>query len=128
MSTAELVQTGLSDTEHGAQLRRAVVASTVGTVIEAYDFLLYGLVAPLAFGNLYFPSSDPLVGTITAGGPAVDRDGAARLDRIGLRDCALCSAVCRRHLRLGTLSAGSGEPRHLATGRLTNKASAGKCS
>jgi hypothetical protein len=55
MSTAELVQTGLSDAEHGAQLRRAVVASTVGTVIEAYDFLLYGLVAPLAFGKLYFP-------------------------------------------------------------------------
>jgi len=68
MSTAELVQTGLSDAEHGAQLRRAVVASTVGTVIEAYDFLLYGLVAPLAFGKLYFPASDPLVGTLQAFG------------------------------------------------------------
>jgi MFS family permease len=68
MSTAELVETGLSDAEHGAQLRRAVVASTVGTVIEAYDFLLYGLVAPLAFGKLYFPSSDPLVGTLQAFG------------------------------------------------------------
>jgi hypothetical protein len=44
MSTAELVETGLSDAEHGAQLCRAVVASTAGTVIEAYDFLLYGLV------------------------------------------------------------------------------------
>jgi MFS family permease len=68
MSTAELVETGLSDAEHGAQLRRAVVASTVGTVIEAYDFLLYGLVAPLAFGKLYFPASDPLVGTLQAFG------------------------------------------------------------
>jgi hypothetical protein len=40
MTTAEMAAVGLSDVEHGAQLRRAVVASTVGTVIEAYDFLL----------------------------------------------------------------------------------------
>jgi hypothetical protein len=39
--------TGLSDAQHGVQLRRAVVASTVGTIIEAYDFLLYVQVAPL---------------------------------------------------------------------------------
>ena len=58
----------LSETEHSAQLRRAVVASTVGTVIEAYDFLLYVLVAPLVFAKLYFPSSDPLVGTLQAFG------------------------------------------------------------
>lgn len=58
----------LSDSEHGAQLRRAVVASTVGTVIEAYDFLLYVLVAPLVFAKLYFPESDPLVGTLQAFG------------------------------------------------------------
>jgi MFS family permease len=50
------------------QLRRAVVASTVGTVIEAYDFLLYVLVAPLVFAKLYFPESDPLVGTLQAFG------------------------------------------------------------
>jgi hypothetical protein len=30
----------LSEAEHSRQLRRAVVASTVGTIIEAYDFLL----------------------------------------------------------------------------------------
>jgi len=58
----------LSDSEHSAQLRRAVVASTVGTVIEAYDFLLYVLVAPLVFAKLFFPSSDPLVGTLQAFG------------------------------------------------------------
>jgi hypothetical protein len=39
--------TGLSDAQHRVQLRRAVVASTVGTIIEAYDFLLYVQVAPL---------------------------------------------------------------------------------
>src|SRR6267143_4617911 len=58
----------LSEAEHSRQLRRAVVASTVGTVIEAYDFLLYVLIAPLVFAKLYFPSSDPLVGTLQAFG------------------------------------------------------------
>jgi MFS family permease len=58
----------LSDVEHSRQLRRAVVASTVGTIIEAYDFLLYVLVAPLVFAKLYFPASDPLVGTLQAFG------------------------------------------------------------
>src|SRR6478609_6271593 len=58
----------LSEAEHSRQLRRAVVASTVGTVIEAYDFLLYVLVAPLVFAKLYFPNSDPLVGTLEAFG------------------------------------------------------------
>src|SRR6516164_7884599 len=59
---------GLSDAQHRVQLRRAVVASTVGTIIEAYDFLLYVQVAPLVFAKLYFPSSDPLVGTLQAFG------------------------------------------------------------
>src|SRR5438445_2266161 len=68
MRTPEIGATGLSEVEHSRQLRRAVVASTVGTVIEAYDFLLYVLVAPLVFANLYFPASDPLVGTLQAFG------------------------------------------------------------
>jgi MFS family permease len=68
MTTPGIRAHSLSDTEHSAQLRRAVVAGTVGTVIEAYDFLLYVLVAPLVFARLYFPSSDPLVGTLQAFG------------------------------------------------------------
>src|SRR5438034_4476655 len=68
MTTAEMAASGLSATEHSAQLRRAVIASTVGTVIEAYDFLLYVLVAGLVFAKLYFPGSDPLVGTLQAFG------------------------------------------------------------
>ena len=68
MATAGFRPQSLSEAEHSAQLRRAVVASTVGTVIEAYDFLLYVLVAPLVFAKLYFPSSDPLVGTLQAFG------------------------------------------------------------
>src|SRR5499433_540701 len=57
-----------SDAQQRVQLRRAVVAGTVGTIIEAYDFLLYVQVAPLVFAKLYFPSSDPLVGTLQAFG------------------------------------------------------------
>jgi MFS family permease len=54
----------LSAAEHRAQLRRAVIASTVGTTIEWYDFLLYGTVSALVFGKLYFPHSAPLVGVL----------------------------------------------------------------
>src|SRR6516162_1270109 len=66
MTTTEVGLGTLSEVDHGRQLRRAVVASTVGTVIEAYDFLLYGQVAGLVFAKLYFPGSDPLVGTLQA--------------------------------------------------------------
>src|SRR5580692_2930273 len=51
MATTRISALTLSDAEHNAQLRRALVASTVGSVIESYDFLLYVLIAPLqAFG------------------------------------------------------------------------------
>src|ERR1700731_2118450 len=66
MTSGAMAAPGLSDAEHSAQLRRAIIASTVGTVIEAYDFLLYVLVAPLVFAKLYFPASDPLTGTLQA--------------------------------------------------------------
>jgi MFS family permease len=56
----------LSETDHSAQLRRAVIASTVGTTIEWYDFLLYGTMTGLVFGKLFFPKSDPLVGVLEA--------------------------------------------------------------
>ncbi|HXA71337.1 MAG TPA: MFS transporter [Stellaceae bacterium] len=57
---------GLSDAEHGVQLRRAVIASTVGTAIEWYDFFLYGTAAGLVFPKLFFPNDDPLVGTLNS--------------------------------------------------------------
>ena len=58
----------LSDDEHRAQLHRALVASTVGTTIEWYDFLLYGQVSALVFGPLFFPQSTPLIGVLQAFG------------------------------------------------------------
>ncbi|MBV9118063.1 MAG: MFS transporter, partial [Acetobacteraceae bacterium] len=56
----------LTDAEHRTQLRRAIIASTVGTTIEWYDFLLYSVVTGLVFGKLFFPNSDPLVGVLQA--------------------------------------------------------------
>jgi MFS family permease len=58
----------LTDAEHRRQLRRAVLAATVGTAIEWYDFFLYSTVTGLVFARLYFPHSDPLVGTLEAFG------------------------------------------------------------
>jgi MFS family permease len=57
---------GLPEREHQAQLRRAIIASTIGTAIEWYDFFLYSTVTGLVFAKLYFPHSDPLVGTLEA--------------------------------------------------------------
>ncbi|HUK06247.1 MAG TPA: MFS transporter [Stellaceae bacterium] len=91
----------LSDAEHGQQLRRAVVASTVGTAIEWYDFFLYGVVTPLIFAKLFFPNDDPLVGTLNAfaiyfGGFVARPIGAAIFghfgDRIG-RKATLISTL-----------------------------------
>ena len=56
----------LSEAEHSAQLRKAVIASTIGTTIEWYDFFLYGTAAGLVFGKLFFPKSEPLIGVLEA--------------------------------------------------------------
>jgi MFS family permease len=66
MATTDPALGGLSETEHRKQLRRALIASTVGTTIEWYDFLLYGQVTGLVFGKLYFPESAPIVGVLQA--------------------------------------------------------------
>src|ERR1700757_1100293 len=66
MSITDHVSSPLSDSDHRAQLRRAVIASTVGTTIEWYDFFLYGQATGLVFGKLFFPKSDPLVGVLQA--------------------------------------------------------------
>ncbi|WP_369387518.1 MFS transporter [Streptomyces sp. CG1] len=47
-----------------AGLPRIVAASLIGTTIEWYDFFLYGSAAALVFNKLFFPGSDPLVGTL----------------------------------------------------------------
>ena len=55
-----------SDAIQRQQLRRAVIASAIGTTIEWYDFFLYSIVTGLVFAKLYFPQSNPLAGTLQA--------------------------------------------------------------
>src|SRR3979411_2141005 len=66
MTTSSVDDTALSSSEHQVQLRRAVIASTIGTAIEWYDFFLYSTVTGLVFAKLFFPNSDPWVGTLEA--------------------------------------------------------------
>ena len=66
MATINVATGSMSQSDHSVQLRRAVVASTVGTTIEWYDFLLYSTVTGLIFNKLFFPKSDPLVGVLEA--------------------------------------------------------------
>lgn len=51
-----------------ADTKRVVVSSIVGTAVEWYDFLIYGTASALVFNKLFFPLSDPALGTIAAFG------------------------------------------------------------
>jgi MFS transporter, MHS family, shikimate and dehydroshikimate transport protein len=49
-------------------VRLVAIASFIGTTIEWYDFFLYGTAAALVFNRLFFPTFDPLMGTLAAFG------------------------------------------------------------
>jgi MFS family permease len=93
----------LSEAEHSAQLRKAVIASTIGTTIEWYDFFLYGTAAGLVFGKLYFPNEDPLSATLLAFGTYfigfIGRPIGAAIfghygDRIGRKATLIATLLC----------------------------------
>src|SRR5690242_10699748 len=50
------------------QLRRAVLSSYLGSVIEYYDFLLYATASAVVFNKIFFSNLDPLVGTVASFG------------------------------------------------------------
>jgi MFS transporter, MHS family, shikimate and dehydroshikimate transport protein len=52
----------------GVSLARVATASMSGTVLEWYDFFLYGFTAALVFGKQFFPTYSPLAGTLAAFG------------------------------------------------------------
>ena len=54
--------------EKAHSIRLVAFASLIGTTIEWYDFFLYGTAAALVFNRLYFPTFDPLTGTLAAFG------------------------------------------------------------
>ncbi len=55
-----------SERDVQGQMTRVILSSMLGTAIEWYDFFLYGTIATLVFPKLFFPESDPLVGTLLA--------------------------------------------------------------
>src|SRR5438045_2964706 len=98
-----VTQGTLSDSDHSAQLRKAVSASTIGTAIEWYDFFLYGTVAWLIFGKLYCPNEDALTATRAAFGTYfigfVGRPIGAAIfghygDRIGRKATLIATLMC----------------------------------
>jgi len=56
----------LAPDERARQMKRAVIASTVGTSIEWYDYFLFGTMAGLVFPHLFFPKSDVVAGTLNS--------------------------------------------------------------
>src|SRR5678815_2109692 len=61
----------MMQTAHSSEtnsVRLVAVASFIGTTIEWYDFFLYGTAAALVFNRLFFPTFDPLMGTLAAFG------------------------------------------------------------
>jgi metabolite-proton symporter len=54
------------ETLRRSQVRRALVASTVGTSIEWYDFFLYGTAAALVFPDLFFPGASHFAGVLAS--------------------------------------------------------------
>src|ERR1700751_5057388 len=68
MAAVPDVNYALTPDQHNRELRRAVIAATVGTTIEWYDFLLYSTMAGLVFGELFLPNEDPLTATLNSFG------------------------------------------------------------
>jgi MHS family shikimate/dehydroshikimate transporter-like MFS transporter len=54
--------------QHTTDMGRIVISSVIGTAVEWYDFVIYGIASALVFNKLFFPLSDPALGTIAAFG------------------------------------------------------------
>ena len=86
-----------------AELRKAVIASTIGTTIEWYDFFLYSTAAGLVFGKLFFPQTDALTATLLSFGTYfvgfLSRPIGAAIfghygDRVGRKATLIATLLC----------------------------------
>ena len=68
MSNVGLVSLAEGPAEKTIEIKRIVASSVIGTAVEWYDFLIYGTASALVFNKLFFPLSDPALGTIAAFG------------------------------------------------------------
>ena len=59
-------QTAPTDKVTKKEIRTVLLSCVIGTMVEWYDFFLYGVAAGIVFNQMYFPSEDPVVGTLLA--------------------------------------------------------------
>ncbi|MBS0881343.1 MHS family MFS transporter [Pantoea sp. JGM49] len=65
-NTDSSLQQTVRDKRTASKTGRLAAASFIGTALEWYDFTVYNIMAALVFNHVFFPSFDPLVGTILA--------------------------------------------------------------
>ena len=68
MSNVGLVSLAEGPAEKTTEIKRIVASSVIGTAVEWYDFLIYGTASALVFNKLFFPLSNPALGTVAAFG------------------------------------------------------------
>lgn len=54
------------ETTNDSDMRKVAFASCIGNMVEYYDFGLYAVATALVFNTIFFPSTDPLVGSLAA--------------------------------------------------------------
>ncbi|MEU0510858.1 MFS transporter [Amycolatopsis sp. NPDC006125] len=92
--------TTTSTTGRPVALRRAAVASTVGSAVEFYEFTIYGFLA-VVFGPLFFPSGDAAASTLSA--LAVFGGGYLARPLGGILFGALGDRIGRRSVLMATI-------------------------
>jgi MFS transporter, MHS family, shikimate and dehydroshikimate transport protein len=63
-TATQIEPSGLNEGQRNSEALKVALASLVGSTIEWYDFFLYGTASALVFGDLFFPTFSPLVGTL----------------------------------------------------------------